>query len=93
MSNKTVSAFFDSKASETYDERNRKLSPINNNLHLLIRLILNDLPEEARILCVGVGTGSEIVSLAEAYPKWRFTGIDPSTSMLEACRDKSKNMA
>lgn len=80
--------FFDQKASQKYDEKNKKLGAINENLHLLIRLILQDLPENAHILCVGAGTGTEILYLANIFPQWRFTGIDPSAPMIEVCRQK-----
>jgi tRNA (cmo5U34)-methyltransferase len=78
--------FFDQQASATYDERNRKLAPIADGMHFLMRLVLNDLPERARVLCVGVGTGAEILSLAREFPRWEFVGQDPSEPMLEVCR-------
>lgn len=71
-----------------YDERNSKLADIAANMHFLIRLVLHDLPTDARILCVGAGTGAEILSLAHANPGWTFVGVDPSAGMLEVCRDK-----
>jgi tRNA (cmo5U34)-methyltransferase len=80
--------FFDKKTADSYDERFGKISPIRANLDFLTRLILDDLPADARILCVGVGTGTEIVELANAHPQWRFTGVDPSASMLDVCREK-----
>lgn len=79
---------FNSEFSRQYDTCNARLREINDNLHLLISLLLNDLPDDARILCVGVGTGSEIFRLAGPHPGWRFTGIDPSPDMLEVCADK-----
>lgn len=57
-------------------------------MHFLIRLILKNLPIRAHILCVGVGTGAEIISLAAAYPGWTFVGVDPSDSMLNVCRER-----
>ncbi len=78
--------FFTKEVSEAYDARNSKLSPITDTLHFLIRLALNNLPVQSRILCVGVGTGAEILSLAHEYPDWTFTGIDPSAAMLDVCR-------
>lgn len=75
--NKMAKEFFDKQASETYDQRIKPIAPIIDNLHFLIRLILKDLPSDAHILCVGVGTGTEILELAQAFPYWRFTGIDP----------------
>lgn len=88
MSNKIVTEFFDKSPPGAYDERNSRLSAISNNLHFLNGLILKGLPENARILCVGVGTGAEIFSLAHANPGWRFDGIDPSMSMLDDCRKR-----
>lgn len=83
-----MSAFFSKEQSQSYDEKNSKLAPIAENMHFLIRLVLKSLPARARILCVGVGTGAEILSLSHAYPEWTFVGLDPSDSMLEVCRSR-----
>lgn len=80
--------FFHEEVARHYDERNSNLAPINNNMHFLVGLILKDLPARARILCVGVGTGAEIISLAEQYPGWSFVGLDPSAPMLDVCRKR-----
>lgn len=85
QANDTVARFFDQQAAASYDQRQSRLAPITENLHFLISLVLKDLPDQARILCVGVGTGAEIVKLANAYPGWTFTGIDPSADMLKKC--------
>ncbi len=82
--------FFTKELSQAYDERNSKLSAISENMHFLIRLILKDLPPTSRILCVGVGTGAEIFSLAKAFPQSTFVGVDPSASMLEVCGERLK---
>lgn len=79
------------KNAGVYDEHNRPLAPIADSLHLLIRLILKNAPERSRVLCVGVGTGSEILSLASAFPKWTFVGIDPSSGMLDVCRERLRS--
>lgn len=83
-----MSQFFNKEASQSYDEKNRRLAPIADNMHFLIRLILQELPTQAHVLCVGVGTGTEILSLAQAYPRWTFVGLDPSASMLEVCAER-----
>ncbi len=83
-----MSDYFSKDASKSYDERNRKLAPISDGMHFLIRLALKELPPRARILCVGVGTGAEILSLAEAYPDWTFVGVDPAEGMLDVCRER-----
>lgn len=90
-SNRSASGFFNKNASASYDERQRRLAPIVDNLHFLIGLTLQNLPQDASILCVGVGTGGEIIKLAEAHLGWRFTGIDPSSDMLDVCRTQLEN--
>lgn len=77
-----------SAAAALYDERNRQLAPIADNMHFLIRLVLKNAPVRARVLCVGVGTGAEILSLANAFPDWTFVGVDPALGMLNVCRDR-----
>ncbi|MBK9038033.1 MAG: hypothetical protein IPL83_02540 [Bdellovibrionales bacterium] len=46
------------EAAKVYDEKNRQLAPIADNMHFLIRLVLKSAPAKARVLCVGVGTGA-----------------------------------
>lgn len=88
MSKPTTSGFFSKEASKSYDEKNQQLSPITANMHFLIRLVLRNHPARARVLCVGVGTGAEILSLSKAFPEWTFVGVDPSAAMLEVCRER-----
>ena len=77
--------FFNQEMAEAYDRRNGGLKPISDSLHFLMRLTLADLPADARVLCVGVGTGAEILARAGAYPGWTFVGVDPSADMLSVC--------
>lgn len=79
---------FGKERAQTYDQSNRHLELINSNLHYLIEILLNGLPQDSRILCLGVGTGSEIIALAKAFPSFTFVGVDPSESMLQVCRDR-----
>jgi tRNA (cmo5U34)-methyltransferase len=88
MSSPKPPDFFNKEMSLAYDERNRRLAPISECMHFLIRLILRDFPAHSRVLCVGVGTGAEILSLAKAFPEWTFVGIDPSAPMLDVCRER-----
>ncbi len=76
------------EAAKVYDEKNRQLAPIADNMHFLIRLILKNAPVSAHVLCVGVGTGAEILSLSKAFPEWTFVGVDPSIGMLNVCRER-----
>lgn len=79
---------FNQAMADAYDRRNSALAPISANLHFLIGLTLTDLPDDARVLCVGVGTGAEILSLAAARPGWSFVGVDPSAEMLAVGRHR-----
>lgn len=79
---------FDRIPTEDYDRFNDNLRPISDNLHFLTRLVLHKLPTHAHVLCVGVGTGADILAMARHQPHWTFTGIDPSVAMLKACESR-----
>jgi tRNA (cmo5U34)-methyltransferase len=89
MQNEKITALFDQQAA-TYDQRWTKLAPINNALHLLTSAVLSELPATARILCVGAGTGAEILHLAQKFPEWHFTAVEPSIAMLEVFRRRAE---
>ena len=80
-----IKALFDRQAA-SYDTQWEKTAPILNCLHLLLESMFAELPGDARILCVGVGTGAELARLAQANPRWRFTAVEPSGAMLDICR-------
>lgn len=82
--------FFTQEHAERYDERNKKLAPISENLHFLMRLVMEGLPANSRILSAGAGTGADILPLAEAFPGWTFVAVEPSLSMLNVCRARMK---
>jgi tRNA (cmo5U34)-methyltransferase len=88
VKNQQPAIIFDQKAASAYDHRWAKLAPIRDCLDLLIRAILCELPTDARILCVGVGTGAELINLAQVFPQWQFTAVDPAMAMLNVCRQK-----
>ncbi len=90
MQNQESATVFDEERASTYDERAAKLAPLRDTLHLLTRLILSELPANARILCVGVGTGLELIYLAQEFPQWQFTAVEPASAMLDLCRQKAE---
>ncbi|MEH2165384.1 MAG: class I SAM-dependent methyltransferase [Nostoc sp.] len=90
MQNQEQAVVFDEERASTYDERAAKLAPLRDALHLLTRLILSELPADARILCVGVGTGLELIYLAREFPQWQFTAVEPAPAMLDTCRHKAE---
>ena len=89
MQKEEIIAIFDKQAS-SYDQQWSKMSPINSALHLLMSAVLSELPPTANILCVGAGTGAEILYLAEKFPGWHFTAVEPSTAMLDICRHRTE---
>lgn len=89
MAEQKTSFVFDQKCADAYDERNAKWAPVRAALDLLIRQVLAELPAEARVLCVGAGTGAELLELARVFPGWRFTAVEPSAAMLEICRRRA----
>lgn len=88
MRSDEIKAIFDQQAS-SYDERWARTAPIREALHFILEAVFAKLPADARILCVGAGTGAEIVYLAKRFPRWSFTAVEPSGAMLDVCRDKA----
>lgn len=89
MHQEALTALFDRQA-PSYDEQWRKMAPIYGALHLLTDTVLSALSPTAHILCVGAGTGAEILHLAQRFPGWRFTAVEPSVPMLEVFRRKAE---
>jgi tRNA (cmo5U34)-methyltransferase len=90
MQRREPPAAFGHEHAAAYDQRFAKLAAMRDALHLLISAIFADLPAEARILCVGAGTGHELIYLAQKFPQWRFAVVEPSAPMLEVCRRKAE---
>ncbi len=88
MPQQPPSTVFDQKHAAGYDTRFAKAAAMRDALHLLTAAVLGDLPADARILSVGAGTGLEIAYLAQKFPGWRFTAVEPSGPMLAVCRRK-----
>lgn len=84
-----LNELFDKQA-PGYDQQWAKMSPIRECLHFLLESYFALLPEDASILCVGVGTGTELAHLAQRFPRWCFTAVDPSEKMIEMCRQKAE---
>jgi tRNA (cmo5U34)-methyltransferase len=84
-----VKAVFDQQAAG-YDTQWARMSPIRNALYFLLESLFVDLPAKAKVLCVGVGTGTELAHLAQRFPEWTFTAVDPSGPMLEVCRRRAR---
>lgn len=88
MTESIVETHFGKDHAAVYDERWKSMAPMAEGLHFLLRMVLSALSSEARVLCVGVGTGTELITLARNFPRFRFTAVDPSGPMLAVCRKK-----
>lgn len=80
---------FDQDQAARYDDRFAALQPLRDALHFLIQRIMERLPVDSRILVVGAGTGAELFFLAEKFPSFTFTVVEPSESMLAVLRHKA----
>jgi tRNA (cmo5U34)-methyltransferase len=89
MQKEELKAIFDQQASG-YDKQWARMAPIRDGLHFILESVFADLPVDARILCVGVGTGAELAYLARKFPGWTFTAVDPSGAMLDVCRQRAE---
>lgn len=89
MHQQELDALFDQQAAG-YDAQWARIAPIRESLLFLLESVFADLPEDARVLCVGAGTGSEIAHLARHFPRWRFLALDPSQRMIDACRARAE---
>lgn len=90
MKNQESTIVFDQERASKHDKQFAKLAPMRNGLDLSICMVLSELPNDARILCVGVGTGTELIYLAQHFPQWQFTAVEPATPMLNICRQKAE---
>ena len=89
MRSDELKAAFDQQAPR-YDKQWAKLAPIRDALHFLLESVFAGLPADARVLCVGVGTGAELAHLAGRFPRWSFTVVEPSGAMLDVCRQRAQ---
>ena len=60
--------FFDKDQAANYDEKFKALAPMQAALHLMTRVALIPLPDQAHLLVVGCGTGAELSFLAATFP-------------------------
>lgn len=84
MSRGTPSPFADPAAVASYATDAPRKVPGLADLHRMAMLLLAERAADAtQILVVGAGGGLELAALAQAQPRWRLTGVDPSRAMLD----------
>ena len=65
------------------------MAPIRDGFYLLVESVFADLPDDAWVLCVGVGTGTELAHLAQRFPRWHTSviesgGFEPPVQFFQA---------
>lgn len=86
MTHPEPASFFDQDRARVYDSKWAKITTFKEALHFCLQLIFGELPETARVLIVGAGTGHELLYLAERFPTWNFTVVEPAEAMMGICR-------
>jgi tRNA (cmo5U34)-methyltransferase len=82
-----MNAFSDPDAVAHYAEGPPRLVPGFAGLQRMVMLLLSEhAPDDARILVLGAGGGLEIKVFADARPGWRFDGVDPAAAMLDLAK-------
>lgn len=82
---------FDGETSVRYDGFVKKLIPDYVRLHELVVAQLGlALHDNARVLVVGAGTGTEVLALADFDDSWTFTAVEPSAAMVDVARARIK---
>lgn len=86
MDESFVKNAFSPERAAIYDQQFVGVSAIKDLMHLYLRVHFKELPNDAKILVVGAGTGAEVRFLAPLFPNWRFTLVDPAEGMLSIAR-------
>lgn len=89
MDRTELESTFDQQAG-VYDQQWAKLAPFRDGIHLLAASVFSGLPRDARMLCVGAGTGAEIHFFADRFPGWTFVAVEPSGGMVSAARSRAE---
>ena len=80
---------FGDKHARIYDEKIREVIRGYNEMHDLTCYLLKDiLPENAKILVSGIGTGHEAITYAENQSGWYIVGVDPTPEMIKSSKNK-----
>jgi len=72
----------------SYAARVARHVPGLRDMHRMAGILLAEhVPENGRVLVLGAGGGLELRAFAQAYPSWRFDGVDPSPDLIGQARD------
>jgi tRNA (cmo5U34)-methyltransferase len=84
---------FDGEYGQEYEKQIKNLIPTYDQLfNMGYTFLKTTLEESARLLVVGAGGGKELTVFGPFNPKWTFTGVDPSSQMLEIAKKRSESL-
>lgn len=90
----SLTSFLDPVSVRSYVRETPRKVPGLADLHKMTTLLLGErMPGAGQILVVGAGGGLEIRAMARGRPDWRFTGVDPSPTMLDVARQTTSAFA
>jgi tRNA (cmo5U34)-methyltransferase len=82
-----LAAFNDPEHAKRYSEGPQRFVPAIADLHrMMVILLAERAPKNARVLVLGAGGGLELRAMAQAHPGWTFVGVDPAGAMLDEAR-------
>jgi ubiquinone/menaquinone biosynthesis C-methylase UbiE len=90
IADKLIHIYFDLVYNRVYDSATGKLQCYRELQQRCINKI--DLRDSDRILCVGVGTGNEIVNIWERNANVKIVGVDYSDTALRKLREKAAKL-
>lgn len=89
----TPGALFDGDRAKYYEQRTRRVVTGFDLLHdLSARAMAALAPKNARVLCLGAGTATEIVELQKHRADISFLAVDPSPEMVEQGRERCSDV-
>ena len=84
---------FNAEMATEYDRGVRRTLPTYDPLFRLVQAYLRKhIEQDANLLIVGAGGGSELAILGPANPDWTFTAVDPAAPMLDLARNKAQHL-
>ncbi|MFJ7737998.1 methyltransferase [Lysinibacillus sp. NPDC097287] len=82
---------FNTELATEYEKGIRRTLPSYDAMLRLTQTFFQSvLPDEAKFIVVGAGSGNEISQLAEQKPLWSFVGVDPAEAMLHFAKERLK---
>lgn len=83
-------AIFTKALTSNYNQKIRLYCPGYDSLEAMLPPMMRDLPKDAHILTASVGTGDEILNLADKFPGWYFYAVDASMDLMKICEHNAR---